>query len=108
MILTDKCKSSFKEWVEENYFSIYVEEEIQLHCEHMPDVCDYSLITEFFDLQGIYIAPNKYKVDWGFVIRHNDMAITQEDKPDTFMMSRTEALKAAIEKANEFYNTKNQ
>lgn len=94
MILTNKAKEDFKEWVFENY---YFQDLNVLYPLHLVD----TLIIEWFDSIGIYIGVYP-STNWSqylmFEISINDDWIGEEE-------NRQEATIQAIKKANDIYNT---
>ena len=92
MILTDKAKEDFKEWVFENY---YFQDLNVLYPLHLVD----TLIIEWFDSIGIYIGvyPNNMSSYLSFEMSINDDWIGEE-------LTRQEATQEAIIKANDLYN----
>ena len=93
MILTDKAKEDFKEWVFENY---YFQDLNVLYPLHLID----TLIIEFFDSVGVYIgvySATNYSQYLMFEISINDYWIGEEE-------NRQQATEQAIKKANDIYN----
>lgn len=93
MILTDKAKEDFKEWVFENY---YFQDINVLYPLHLVD----TLIIEWFDSAGIYIGvyPNNNMSSYlSFEMSINDDWIGEE-------LTRQEATIQALKKANDIYN----
>lgn len=99
-MLTGQCKSDFFSWLENNYELIIKDcGGLDYFWASLPHICEYALITEWFDSVGIYVSVNHS-------VRHEWFSFKVcADYTDGFE-TRQEATKAAIEKANELYNDK--
>ena len=91
MILTEKAKKDFKEFLYNKYDVLY-----ELKDYHKTML--YAEIIDWFDSVGIYITSDYFELNNGFYseILNSDFEII---KP-----TRQEALTEAIKKANEIYN----
>ena len=97
MILTDKAKEDFKEWVFENY---YFQDLNVLYPLHLID----TLIIEFFDSVGIYI-----EIHYSRILGDKFLCIVNTEanyKLTSYQDSRQQATEQAIIKANEIYNAR--
>ena len=95
MILTDKAKEDFKEWVFENY---YFQDLNVLYPLHLID----TLIIEFFDSVGIYI-----EIHYSRILGDKFLCIVNTEANynlTSYQDSRQEATIQASKKANEIYN----
>ena len=97
MILTDKAKEDFKEWVFENY---YFQDLNVLYPLHLID----TLIIEFFDSVEIIIQIHNVCDDWWFRVKSKTKTIKSEKYNE--YKNRQQATIQAIEKANEIYNAR--
>ena len=88
MILTNKAKEDFKEWVFENY---YFQDLNVLYPLHLID----ALIIEWFDSVGIYIEIIRNEGSFDYVVG---------ERWDYGFDTRQDATTQAIKKANEIYN----
>ena len=98
MILTDKAKEDFKEWVFENY---YFQDLNVLYPLHLID----TLIIEFFDEQKIIILIDFIGGDFCYTIK--DYLTSKSECKKYYGLnykSRQEVGTQAIKKANEIYN----
>lgn len=115
MLLTGKCADRFKEWVENSNHTPWV-----VFFYSLPPLVQYAYCAEWFRGEQIYIDvltdattypkfaysvkcfignPNNLsEKEWGWELYSSEL----------LERSYTEALKAAIEKGNDLYNTKNQ
>ena len=97
MILTDKTKEDFKEWVFENY---YFQDLNVLYPLHLID----TLIIEFFDSVGIYI-----EIHYSRILGDKFLCIVNTEANynlTSYQDSRQQATEQAIIKANEIYNAR--
>ena len=97
MILTDKAKEDFKEWVFENY---YFQDLNVLYPLHLID----TLIIEFFDSVGIYI-----EIHYSRILGDKFLCIVNTEANynlTSYQDSRQQATEQAIKKANEIYNAR--
>lgn len=97
MILTDKAKEDFKEWVFENY---YFQDLNVLYPLHLID----TLIIEFFDSVGIYI-----EIHYSRILGDKFLCIVNTEANynlTSYQDSRQQATEQAIIKANEIYNAR--
>ena len=97
MILTDKAKEDFKEWVFENY---YFQDLNVLYPLHLVD----TLIIEFFDSVGIYI-----EIHYSRILGDKFLCIVNTEANynlTSYQDSRQQATEQAIIKANEIYNAR--
>ena len=95
MILTDKAKDDFKEWVFENY---YFQDLNVLYPLHLID----TLIIEFFDSVGIYI-----EIHYSRILGDKFLCIVNTEANynlTSYQDSRQQATEQAIKKANDIYN----
>ena len=95
MILTDKAKEDFKEWVFENY---YFQDLNVLYPLHLID----TLIIEFFDSVGIYI-----EIHYSRILGDKFLCIVNTEANynlTSYQDSRQQATEQAIKKANDIYN----
>lgn len=100
MILTEKCKEKFLEWLVKNGYPLYY--------DRIPEILKYdvtknALIIDFFDSVDIYI----YLETATYVLKPNFRykIITDDDTIIGFKEnSRQEATIQAIKKANDLYN----
>lgn len=90
MILTNKAKEDFKEWVFENY---YFQDLNVLYPLHLVD----TLIIEWFDSVGIYIEIIRNEGYFDYVVM---------EEWDYGFETRQEAIIQAIKKANDLYNSR--
>ena len=108
MILTGKAKESFIDYLDKTN-QIKIEKGIlNLHWQDLPEKFKNALIIEWFDSVGIYISINY--VDFYDELRNNtgfETYVTNKGLSVKFrsVSSRQEAIKQAIKKANEIYNT---
>ena len=108
MILTGKAKESFIDYLDKTN-QIKIEKGIlNLHWQDLPEKFKNALIIEWFDSVGIYISINY--VDFYDEFRNNtgfETYVTNKGLSVKFrsVSSRQEAIKQAIKKANEIYNT---
>ena len=109
MILTGKCKEAFIDYLDKTN-QITIEKGIlKLHWQDFPEKYIHALIIEWFDSVGIYISINY--IDFYDELRNNtgfETYVTNKGLSVKFrsVSSRQEAIKQAIEKANEIYNSK--
>ena len=97
MILTDKAKEDFKEWVFENY---YFQDLNVLYPLHLID----TLIIEFFDSVGIYI-----EIHYSRILGDKFLCIVNTEANynlTSYQDSRQQATEQAIIKANEIHNAR--
>ncbi|MDH1602342.1 hypothetical protein [Empedobacter sp. GD03739] len=97
MILTDKAKEDFKEWVFENY---YFQDLNVLYPLHLID----TLIIEFFDSVGIYI-----EIHYSRILGDKFLCIVNTEANynlTSYQDSRQQATEQAIKKANDLYNSR--
>lgn len=97
MILTDKAKEDFKEWVFENY---YFQDLNVLYPLHLVD----TLIIEWFDSIGIYI-----EIYYSRILGDKFLCIVNTEANynlTSYQDSRQQATEQAITKANILYNDK--
>lgn len=97
MILTQKAKEDFINWIKEKHYpiSLWALEEGLIWRS-----VEYALIIEWLDSVEIYIIPFMEDDDWQVEIRYGDSVCFNNN-----FNSRQEATKSAIEKANEIYST---
>jgi hypothetical protein len=121
MELTGKCKVDFKKWFNANKISdliignvshYYGEEDVYFYdvFDYLPPSAKYGVYVDFFDSVGVEIYYKAFKMytmkkkEFYFIIIDcNCMHLNNylEDRKYT----RPEARTAAIEKANEIYNS---
>lgn len=97
MILKDKAKEDFRQWVKENDYPVSL---WALEDGLIDKTVEYALIIEWLDSISIYIIPFMEDDKWQVEIRYGDSVYFRDH-----FNSRQEATKAAIEKANEIYNS---
>ncbi len=101
MKLTGKCKEGFLEWVIKYYrenrkdYDSYMDITILNKHYRKTEVEQNALIIEYFDGIGVYINAIRYDGKW--------KPICNYELWDIFN-TRTEAINAAIEEANEIIN----
>ncbi len=111
MKLTGKCKEDFEKWFQEKSESHY---RLVEWFEALDFNMQYGVYVDFFDIKGVItdIQPfinydsNKYTDIDLFSV---NITVLNEVMEDTFFgeyKTRKEARTAAIEKANELYNSK--
>ena len=101
MILTGKAKEEFFNWLDNqgvNGIDISNWEFEKFHL--LSNVSQNSLIIEWFDSVGIYIASDYFELNNGFYSEILDSNF------EIIKPTRQEALTEAIKKANEIYNSK--
>lgn len=109
-MLTDKAKIDFEKW----YFKKYCKSSkpfIKLYPHEYSEVYDwfyetltfsfqYGVYIEWFDSVGITIEVSKYNE-----IRFQSGIFESDELYDHVFSTRKKAIKSAIQKANELYNT---
>lgn len=107
-LLTDKTLKAFEEWIK-NYSPMYrffVEGQYQF--KDLPDSMQYGVIVDFFDSVGIevcayresYLIGEYFSWDVGKLIDFDEILEMYEG----YELTRPEARKAAVEKANHLFN----
>ena len=113
MILTGETKLDFERWLHSNDVlikdGIYDDTYLTDVFDKLPLNLQYASIIEWFDSVGIYISINY--VDFYDELRNNtgfETYVTNKGLSVKFrsVSSRQDAIKQAIEKANEIYNSK--
>ena len=113
MILTGETKEDFEKWLHSNDVlikdGIYDDTYLTDIFEDLPLNLQYASIIEWFDSVGIYISINY--VDFYDELRNNtgfETYVTNKGLSVKFrsVSSRQYAIKQAIKKANEIYNSK--
>lgn len=103
MILQDKAKEDFRKWVKENDYPVSL---WALEDGLIDKTVEYALIIEWLDSVGIHIGsqPHHEESAIGMFLSY---IVTKEKsiRLGDYFNSRQEATKAAIEKANEIYNS---
>lgn len=103
MILTDKAREDFKDWLLYDYA---IGSEVLLYKKEFIN----TLIIEWFDSVGIYILPKRFThclefEDWYFIITNKQGVHLNNYCEDRINIdSRQETTKQAIIKANKIYN----
>ena len=102
MILTGKALDHYKIWFDKYYNDYWT------YYQSKPTILN-ALIIEWFDSVGIYISINY--IDFYDELRNNtgfETYVTNKGLSVKFrsVSSRQEAIKQAIEQANEIYNSK--
>lgn len=113
MILTGKCKEKFEKWYFENHCSSNIKFE-DLLPYHIYDVFGWlykqsltiqnALIIEFFDSIGVYI-----EIHYSSFLGNRFICIVntnENHKVTSFQNNRHQAIKKAIKKANDLYNSR--
>ena len=102
MILTGKAKESFIDYLDKTN-QIKIEKGIlNLHWQDLPEKYKNALIIEWFDSVGIYVnAELDYLHLVWFPTINNNWNFEEHE-----FETRQEAIKEAIKKANEIYNSK--
>ena len=107
MKLTGKCKEDFEKWLRDLKFNDDSYDNLdaltQLNWIDFPQSMQYGVYVDFFDSVGVFID-NSLNHTAGFnisLIKSNGDYIVFDTE-----ITRTEARKKAIEKANELYNNK--
>jgi hypothetical protein len=104
MKLTGKCKQDFQNWLRPDILSEHRYSELITNCfSGFPSSMQYGVYVDFFDWAGIIIRVeynHRYKNYWfnlnSGVFSHNELNRWNH---------RETARNAAIEKANEIYNS---
>ena len=111
MILTGKAKEDFEKWLNKEMYYLGRNnfEDRDNNIEDLSDNFQNALIIEWFDSVGIFVSINY--VDFYNEIRNDkgfETYVTNKGLSVKFrsVSSRQEAIKQAIEKANEIYNSK--
>ena len=118
MKLTGEAKENFWKWylsekvLKENkllpMLNLSNENVIRINFLAMPEVCQHSLIIDFFDEQWIVTTiTNTYYDGFHFQWKITDNRLKTHKSKHGFE-SRKEATEKAIEKSNEIYNDKNK
>lgn len=115
MILTEKCKEKFEQWLYENCDKCQIKPQEEIYWQHfseeltlfdiyekLPNILQNALIIEFFDSVGIYIEIHYSKRlgDKFYCIINESINYNLTSYQD----SRQEATIQAIKKANDLYN----
>jgi hypothetical protein len=112
MKLTGKCKEDFEKWYmqwvfnEKTFLSLrFSSEQILENWNSLHQSEKYGVYVDFFDSVGIKLSIRNISDAYWFVI-NNVNTKGKKDRHEGKYMSRAEARTAAIEKANEIYNSK--
>lgn len=112
MLLNGKCADRFKEWLTVSRHSPYGKFQACINgfvidFDKLPEVMQYALIIDYMDSEGIYIEVF-YNGYFGFYlfgkIKYQLYQVNNSLDFGDMFESRTEALKAAIEKGNQILN----
>ena len=109
--LTGKAKEAFEGWVHDNLlmdlFCIkeYTEDginykEVDIH--HLPETMQWGVLVDFFESVGVYVG-----VKWNVVIERFNTTVwvdLNEHWEVNSLVERSEARRAAIEKATQIFN----
>ncbi|WP_291076389.1 MULTISPECIES: hypothetical protein [unclassified Empedobacter] len=101
MILTGKCKEKFWEWYKNREGKTLTPKELELISE---EVLQNALIIDFFDSVGIYI-----EIHYSSFLGNRFLCIVntnENHKVTSFQNNRHQAIKKAIKKANDLYNSR--
>lgn len=115
MKLTGKCKEDFEKWLIDNdqYGGVVVFSDRQVLSEEdyvvllydMHESMQYGVYVDFFDSVGIFCEDRRYTdINMAWVVKYPNFNGIQ-DRFDGLTKTRQESRQAAIEKANELYNT---
>lgn len=110
-ILTGKCKEDFETYYikfirkQENVGDRYCDDTLINQFRQLPMAMKYGVLVDFFDDSDIYISVDHNEIarEFYFNISTKPMSDDIVSKHD---LTRPEARKQAIEKANELYNKK--
>jgi hypothetical protein len=113
MILTDKCKEEFIDYLRNNKKASMEIGVLRLHWQEYPKEYLNALIIEFFDSTNLFIHidnmtncfDEKMNKKWNAYIK---IPYTNRKKVCEWYDSRSEATQSAILKANEIFNNLNK